>query len=417
MRTKERIQKGLLIALAFTLIPVVAFSAQKVTSGSTCKILNQKITYLIRTYTCIKTGKKIVWNKGVLIVRPTPTPTPMPTPTPTPTPAPAPTPTATPAPTPTQTEAPLPPEPKTFDDLVAHPEAISYWAWKKSGDQIAGSTAIGPKVTVVLGPHTLPPNNLAQSAIDLNSKLYDGFAHPTAVTAIYYNSQDINWAQQEWAKIALHPQGSEATRMCQSVETCWGALAEIDLKGNGLLLIASKDPTTASPDHTSGAVEAHEYSHAIQGTQFVGTGKEANSYCCTKAYLPWWMVEGNAEFTQAVAIYSTSYSAYLVERKSDTSDVLTNSNKTFSQAWLQTYLDTSTTAEWAKTENSWRMYDVGYLVNEALASIKGLSINMQLFKDVANGKTWDQAFEANFGISWSAALPKLAAILYGMQSR
>jgi hypothetical protein len=39
---------------------------------------------------------------------------------------------------------------------------------------------------------------------------------------------------------------------------------------------------------------------------------------------------------------------------------------------------------------------------------------MQLFKDVANGKTWEQAFEDNIGVSWAIALPKLAGILSGM---
>ena len=230
----------------------------------------------------------------------------------------------------------------------------------------------------------------------------------------YYNILDISWAQQEWAKISLHPAGNEAARMCATAETCWGALAEIDLKGIGLLLIATQDPSPANSNQTSGTREAHEYSHTIQATQFVGSGKEANSNCCIKSYMPWWMVEGNAEFTQAVTTYATSYGEYLLERKSDTGDLLSNSNKTFSQTWFQNYLDTSTTSQWSKPENGWRMYDVGYMVNEVLASLKGPSINMQLFKDVANGKTWEQAFEANLGISWSSALPKLAAILDGM---
>ena len=130
--------------------------------------------------------------------------------------------------------------------------------------------------------------------------------------------------------------------------------------------------------------------------------------------MPWWMVEGNASFTQAVAIYSKSYSEYLKERKRNTNDLIGNSLSEFTKQWFEKYLDTTTTVEWDKPENGWRMYDVGFLVNEALASIYGPNINMQLFKDVANGKTWEQAFEANTGISWSVALPKLAAILSGV---
>ena len=109
-----------------------------------------------------------------------------------------------------------------------------------------------------------------------------------------------------------------------------------------------------------------------------------------------------------------SYTDYLKERSRIINELEVNSNSKFTQQWFQEYLDTSTTAEWDKPENSWRMYDIGFLLNEALVAIKGPLINMQLFKDVANGKTWEQAFETNIGVSWSSALPKLGSILSGM---
>ena len=336
----------------------------------------------------------MLWNNGVAVVKPTPTPSPTPTPTP--------------------TVVPAPFEPKTLDDLILHPESISYWAWAKSSQQISSSLNVGPKVTIVLGPNTLLPTKFSQTAIDQVTRLYVGFMRPSAVTIIYYNFQDISWAQQEWVKISLNPQANQASNMCKEIDKCWGAVAEIDLKGNGLILIASKDPASSASDHTSGAGEAHEYTHAIQSNLYIGTSKESNSYCCIKAYMPWWMVEGNASFTQAVAIYSKSYSEYLEERKRNTNDLIGNSLSKFTKQWFEKYLDTTTTVEWDKPENGWRMYDVGFLVNEALASIYGPNINMQLFKDVANGKTWEQAFEVNTGISWSVALPKLAAILSGV---
>ena len=76
MRLKSNLVKVLLLALALTLIPVTAVSAPKVTPGSTCKVLNQRVVYLNKTYTCVKSGKKLVWNKGVVVKQSTPTPTP-----------------------------------------------------------------------------------------------------------------------------------------------------------------------------------------------------------------------------------------------------------------------------------------------------------------------------------------------------
>ena len=93
------------IIVIFSLIPVSALAAQKITPGSTCKVYKQKVTNQNKVYTCIKSGKKLVWNKGVAVKKPTPTPTPTATPTPTPTATPTPTPTPTPVNTNVATDA------------------------------------------------------------------------------------------------------------------------------------------------------------------------------------------------------------------------------------------------------------------------------------------------------------------------
>ena len=95
MRIKGRLAKGVLIALVLSLIPVAAISAQKITPGSTCKVYKQKVANQNKIYTCIKSGKKLVWSKGAVLKRPTPTPTATPTPTPTPAPSTSSTPTPT----------------------------------------------------------------------------------------------------------------------------------------------------------------------------------------------------------------------------------------------------------------------------------------------------------------------------------
>jgi hypothetical protein len=91
--------------LILAMIPLSAFSAQKVSAGAPCTKLNSKATANNKTFTCIKKGKKLVWNNGVVnkvaapSVTPTPSASPTPTPTVTPTPSASPTPTPTPTPT------------------------------------------------------------------------------------------------------------------------------------------------------------------------------------------------------------------------------------------------------------------------------------------------------------------------------
>jgi len=84
MRIKGSLAKSLLVGLSLALIPVTSVSAQTVTSGATCKIYKQKFAYLNKVYTCTKSGKRLIWNTGVVIIKPISSPTPTPTPTPTP---------------------------------------------------------------------------------------------------------------------------------------------------------------------------------------------------------------------------------------------------------------------------------------------------------------------------------------------
>ena len=65
-------------SLSLTLVAALpAISAVK--AGSTCKKVGQIATANGKQYTCIKSGKKKIWNKGKVVKTPTPTPTPTPT--------------------------------------------------------------------------------------------------------------------------------------------------------------------------------------------------------------------------------------------------------------------------------------------------------------------------------------------------
>ena len=68
------------LAITGTSLTVPAFAAIK--AGSKCTTKGQIKTSQGKKFTCIKSGKTLVWNKGVAIVQPTPKPTASPTPTP-----------------------------------------------------------------------------------------------------------------------------------------------------------------------------------------------------------------------------------------------------------------------------------------------------------------------------------------------
>ena len=68
------------LTLVFTLVtPISAQAAVK--AGASCKKAGQTSTVAGKKFTCIKSGKKLIWNKGILVIKAVPTPAPTPAPT------------------------------------------------------------------------------------------------------------------------------------------------------------------------------------------------------------------------------------------------------------------------------------------------------------------------------------------------
>jgi len=397
------------ISLVLSQILLVGISSASVKPGAICKKAGQTILSSGKKYTCVKSGKNFVWSKGVLVkATPVKAPAPVPTPSLTPTPEPTPSATPTPAPTPTFT---APARPTSFSDLLEKIDGISYWAWATSSEKIKGASEQSIEVEVLFGPKTPVIEHNTARAVQLVSKLYSGVAAPKKVVAIYFSYEDRSWGQTTFWKYAYRPNGNETVNMCQSPLTCWGAMAETDYKGTGILLMSVNDPSKLDQTHTSGPLQAHEFAHTFQTTQFLGTPKEPNTYCCVKQYLPWWSVEGGAHFVEGSAMNADSYEDYKAWIKKTMSDFKGNDKDKFTKAWFENFLQPASTSLWGTEPYQWKIYSGGALVEEIFVALKGPDISMKLMRDVATGLMWPEAFEKNFGISWSAALPILAETL------
>jgi len=100
----KRLIVGVSVALVLTSLPT--YSATPPKAGATCSKLGSSTTYQGKKFTCIKSGKKLIWNKGIIVKNsgsqtPSPTPTLSSTPTPSPTKSASPTPAASPTKSPT----------------------------------------------------------------------------------------------------------------------------------------------------------------------------------------------------------------------------------------------------------------------------------------------------------------------------
>jgi hypothetical protein len=57
------------VTLGITLLIPTTASAANPNAGATCKTAGATSTYAGKKYTCVKSGKKLVWNKGVKVAK------------------------------------------------------------------------------------------------------------------------------------------------------------------------------------------------------------------------------------------------------------------------------------------------------------------------------------------------------------
>ena len=388
----------MLISLAVVLIPVAAVSAQNITPGSTCKVLNQKIVYQNKTFTCIKSGKKLVWNKGVTVVKPTP----ITTPTPTPTPTPVATPTSTPTATPTPTVKDL-----TFSNISENVDAIAFNVYSKYQALMATDYKGSIKVNTIVGPNTVPVNKNSAAAYQIASKIFQNFKQPDEVFAIYYNFADKEWAKNQVAALAgQNIANFQFGYSCPNASRCWDASASVTLDWKAIAHFGASDPggSVASAERT-GEIQIHEFTHSISFFQL--NPVKGNYYNLT----PDWFGEGHASFTGKLG-GSTSFENYkflrneAIRRNRPFPDIKDYKPENI----LRFYEAFSKYPEVSEIERFY-LYTLGWSTIEALAAIGGIDSPMNLFVETAKGLTFKQAFKKTYGIEWDAAAPILAEVV------
>ena len=394
MPIRGSLAKGLLIALAVVLIPVTAVSAQKITPGSTCKVLNQKVVYQSKTYTCIKSGKKLVWNKGVAISKPVPTQTPTQTPTPTPTLKPTPTPAPSVAP-----KANNPEMPTSFDDLIQNYEGISYAAWSKSRAKILASTKTDFNFQLVLGPNSQLTNKDPTAAFNLVTRLYSGYAKPGDVYFLAFNFEDRDWAAKQMDLI-IPTAGSRWIYdvACATKESCNGGGSFFDGSKKHLIV---ETMVFINENTTTGTLEAHEFTHSVQ-QMTMGAARPGTEFI-SAPWLPNWYWEGQARFAQNATIWFESFDSYLRLRKT-TSGGLRQDSK-YDSKYIEEYFVINPNREWGMKHDRQRQYDLGAMFIEILTALKGPDSTMEMWKLAGTGVGLESAFEKVYGIPFTKALP------------
>jgi hypothetical protein len=406
MRLKSPVVLVLTSILVVSSVPQIATAAVK--AGATCTKLNSTTNVSGYKYTCIKSGKKLVWSKGVkIVVTPTPTGSPTPTPSATATPTPTPSATATPTPTPSATATPTPtpsatliPAPiNSFAELPTRSSDIQYLAWMAVQKAITSSPIQESPIEIKVDANTTKFSNKTSEAVRLVQKVFHGSKLPTKAWMIYYTVTDQTsntWAASEFSKLM----GVTSTSNSLSPRANSSNEAVVPLS------LPNDDFTK------SGGTEAHEYLHAVQFAQFVGSNK-------SPYVAPRWLFEGGGQFIQDFMMYGSNYQEWVLKTSG-------SQLKAYDLKFFEDFLTYNFPIIYGPDGDPWfytsawpnqRVYDVGALVYQVLIAINGPDPVMALFEDMSLTGNFDTSFKNIYGISWSDAKPLVAKAIYGMVNR
>lgn len=367
MRFKGRFTKGLLVALILTLVPITAFSAQKITPGSTCKVLNSKIVFQGKTYTCIKSGKKLVWNKGVVVKKPTPIPTPSPSP----------------VKTPTIDNSFAPWSTEFAIENVSERAFKSFLDWSKE-------QASSPRKHQVIVQDTLKDFKIVE---DLRK--IDEFT--SGLFSQYFKTQSVTvlGSDEQWVISQIFASGGNLRNsqgrcnerydifyLCMNRDSHFGMVVLYDC-------LLSKSPPCGI------SLLPHEYFHLVQLNLADNVEGQHWNYGFEEAKnsFPHWLVEGSANF-----IASAIASIYLDGKYSDFRKQ-SLSNRPTGPHMANALVDYEIRTPNQGWNDGLYSYNIGHIATEYIVASIGFQKFLEIWKDYAVTKNFYLSFERVTGIS------------------
>jgi len=319
-----------------------------------------------KTYTCVKSGKKLVWSKGVA------------------------------------TSAPTILTPTSFKDLAERYEGIPAKVWDESRKLVASGSA-ATKFEIAIGPNTKFPldNKSLSSQLESVSRLWSNQSQPTLTKVFIFSYFDLAWAQQKNKDLNGSWFTPEDLAMnCSSGSSC-GAYGGTYM-GTGQIFLGVPTNFYNSGRSTLG----HEFTHVVQYNQFK-TQPTVNGY----ALLPCWFSEGQPQVPGNTLGFDS-----LDEYKQSRSMWFRNPAGVLGDYSPESILKFYSLAGVPKFGNCdprirSRNYDVGYMTAEALAAIKGVNATMDVVAGVSQGLSFEDSFKKVYEISWSEAAPILAKVV------
>ena len=368
-----------ILTLILTTLIIPANAAAK--AGARCTKAGAVEVLKGKTYTCVKTGKKLLWNKGIVQKNP-------------------------------KSGVNQPSQqlfvddgaiPTSFDNLYQNFLGIPSKIWNDAQSLVtAGNYSTNFEMN--FGPNSqFPPSSvLPVKYLEKASKLWSRYKQPSLTKTFVYKYEDLNWVQQRNRELpgSWH-KPEDLAGNCRSPQNCGSFGGAFNGQGQLFIGIPEQNNSYVTLDFTFHNL-AHEYTHTVQYSQL-------NAPANVK--LPCWFAEGQPQVI-GHSLGFDSFADYKRSRMIWLDDPAGLLNDYSAESILKFYsLTGGSTGGFCNQDIRPRVYDIGYFTVEALAAIKGIESTMDLVVGIGNGLSFEDSFRKIYGISWSEAAPILAKVV------
>ena len=374
--------------VTFTLVLALVLSLQLnapatavIKAGTACSKVNSTKVVSGLKLTCVKSGNKLIWKASTIQKTNQNQPT-----------------------------EKMPAFPTSFKNIEVNLDGIPYSAWSGVQANIKAFTEPKTKVSMFFGPNTPKryPVEVTEKMVLLGSRAMARIPQPSEVKFYSFNKLDVLWAKEiatNWVSPFRLGESlpQQAEKMCAG-EDCDGGITNY-VSGFGAVLVGVSTPVTRYGDlaRFNGQNDLHEYVHAVQGIIFANKTSGP-----PPTLIPCWYSEGQP---QAVSII-TSAATMQDYLKLRTQWLKTGSwplPDTSAQT-IEKFLADNMKVPCPGATNSLN-YTAGFIVMETLISVGGVEKTFDLLKKVADGSSFESAFESEYSLPWVEAAPIVARIV------
>lgn len=356
-------------------------------AGTKCTKLNSTKTVSNIKYTCVKSGKKLVWNKGVAMR-------------------------ITQTPTPTKSAEPLQTTIEQVVEVVKllTPESgLFYGSLYADMDKFLSPATPTTKINYYISDNAKNRNHQKYiESLKLASRLLYPYFNENEINVVFFTEADSNWIDQKQTELMgvwlKNPKEQLQSYRLLSMGCNIGGMY---LPNN--FVVCVKNDTDRSSVYSASFVPAHEYAHIAGMTSSqLSTSPLGDS----SRLAPCWVHEGFAQF---IGMFAASHidPNFKEDRNNFFANIQTTVVRSSRNSIISTYQEMEKYGEaggeyCAKVQDA---YFMGSIAFEKLTMDFGFEKVIEAYKTFYGGKSWGDSFKKTFGISTSDFYEKMADII------